>query len=193
MNDEQTNAFEKLKKTLSEITYKSIPDTKKEFILTTDASNIAIGGILTQCNSEGKQNFIEAFSKTLDEAQKNYSVTDKELLAVVKSIENFRHYLIGKPFTLRTDHKALEYLWSTKNQNSRLLRWSLKLQEYSFKPEYIKGDENIADGLSRQHINIIDSNVNELSINDKEKILNEYHLKSARIKKHNEFLNTKTL
>ncbi|KAF9762117.1 Retrovirus-related Pol polyprotein from transposon 17.6 [Nosema granulosis] len=80
-----------------------------------------------------------AFSKKLDKSQRNYSVTDKELLALVKGIENYRHYLLGRPFKLRTDHKALTTLWKTKNLSERLLRWSLKLAECVFKVEYIKG------------------------------------------------------
>lgn len=68
---------------------------------------------------------------------------------MVKSLVHFRHYLIGKPFVLKTDHRALEYMWSTENTNSRLLRWALKLQEFNFIPQYIKGYENAADGLSR--------------------------------------------
>jgi hypothetical protein len=92
---------------------------------------------------------IYSFSRKLESSQLNYSVTDKELLALVKGIEHFRHFLIGKEFTVETDHKALEYLWQSKDQNTRLLRWSLKLQEYSFVPKYIRGEENAADGLSR--------------------------------------------
>ncbi|KAF9761707.1 Retrovirus-related Pol polyprotein from transposon 17.6 [Nosema granulosis] len=75
--------------------------------------------------------------------------TDKELLGVVKSIENYRHYLLGRESVLRTDHKALTYLWESKNPTSRLLRWSMKLQEYKFRIEYVKGEDNVADGVIR--------------------------------------------
>lgn len=119
----------------------------------------------------------------MDQAQKNYSITDKELLAVVKSIEYFRHYMIGKPFILRTDHKAIEYLWSCKKEKSRIMRWALKLQDYSFKIQYIKGENNPADGLSRQ-INSLTikkkSNTNKINLTnssskEKMKILHQYH------------------
>ncbi|KAF9762244.1 Retrovirus-related Pol polyprotein from transposon 17.6 [Nosema granulosis] len=92
---------------------------------------------------------ISAFSKKLDKCQRNYSVNDKELLGLVKGIEYYRHYLLGKSFILRTYHKALTYLWEMKNPTGRLLRWCLKLVEYDFRVEYIKGEDNIADGLSR--------------------------------------------
>lgn len=59
---------------------------------------------------------ISTFSKAFDKAQINYSATDKELLVVVKSIENYRHYILGKKFTLKTEHKALTCLWGTQPQ-----------------------------------------------------------------------------
>jgi hypothetical protein len=62
---------------------------------------------------------IPTFNKSLDKAQKNYSVTDKELLAVVKGIDQFRHYLLGKKFIIRTDHKAITFLRTTKNLSGR--------------------------------------------------------------------------
>lgn len=93
---------------------------------------------------------IYAFSKNLDKSQQNYSVTDKELLAVVKGIEYFRHYFLGREFVLRTDHKALTFLNTCKNPSGRMLRWAMKLQEYSFTIECVQGESNIADGLSRK-------------------------------------------
>ncbi|KRH93307.1 putative transposable element [Pseudoloma neurophilia] len=79
---------------------------------------------------------VSAFSKTLDQIQKKYTTTDKELLAVVKAMDYFRYYLLGKEFILRTDHRALTSLHTCKNQTSRLLRCALKLQEFKFKVEY---------------------------------------------------------
>lgn len=116
---------------------------------------------------------IGAFSKSLDACQKNYSVSDKELLAVVKGIENYRHYLLGKKFELRTDHKALEFMWKTKNTNSRILRWALKLADYDFTIKYIKGEENIADGLSR--CNRIEYETEDIDEISKQQIMREYH------------------
>ena len=143
------------------------------FILTTDASDRAIGGILSQRDKNGKEQIVHTSSKTLDKAQTNYSVTDKELLAVVKCLEHFRHYLLGKKFLLKTDHKALEYLWQTKNPSSRLLRYSLKLQDYNFEPIYIKGENNPADFLSRPIIASVEAP--ELSEENKIKIIECYH------------------
>lgn len=115
--------------------------------MTTDASDVPIGGLLSQQDETGKERLIYAYSQSLDSVQKNYGITDKELLAVVKSVEKLRRYLLGKKFILRTDHKELSYLRDAKNPTSRLLRWALKLQEYQFKIEYIRGEDNFADGV----------------------------------------------
>jgi hypothetical protein len=147
--------------------------------LTTDASSSAIGAILAQEGKDGRRRMIYAFSRNMEAAQLNYSVTDKELLALVKGIEHFRHFLIGKEFFVETDHKALEYLWKTKDQNTRLLRWSLKLQEYTFTTRYIKGEDNAADGLSRpieRIVNTITNIQDEFEPETKRRILLAYHL-----------------
>ncbi|KAF9760731.1 Transposon Tf2-8 polyprotein [Nosema granulosis] len=96
---------------------------------------------------------------------------------MVKSIENYRHYLLGRMFTLRTDHKALIYLVNAKNPSSRLLRYSLKLQEYTFKIEHVKGEDNIADGCSRTFngCNTIASIISERVEDNKDEILKQYH------------------
>ncbi|KAF9762731.1 Retrovirus-related Pol polyprotein from transposon [Nosema granulosis] len=181
MTENQQNSFEKLKKILCENTERAQPNRHGHFILTTDASDTGIGAILAQKDEVGRERMIAAFSKNFDKCQKNYSVTDKELLGVVKGIENFRHYLLGKEFTLRTDHRALTYLWQTKTPGSRLMRWILKLSEYTFKPEYIKGEDNIADGLSRIQ-EMKDKSVNTVDIHQtpdertRESILRHYHI-----------------
>ncbi|KAF9761586.1 Retrovirus-related Pol polyprotein from transposon 17.6 [Nosema granulosis] len=115
--------------------------------------------------------------KDLKVDSENYSVTDKEALAIVKSINNYRYYLLGKEFVLRTDHKALVYLWESKPPTSRLLRWSMLLQEYKFRISYIKGKDNVADGCKgifckEERISAI---FKEFSEEEKYKILRSYH------------------
>lgn len=175
-NEEARAAFIYIKEKIADNLQRTAPDFDKEFILITDASDIGIGAILLQKDQNGKECMIAAFSKNLDKAQKNYSVTDKELLGIVKGIEHFRHYLLGKEFLLRTDHKALAYLWDTKNQNSRVQRSALKLQEYTFKVEYIKGEDNIADGVSRiTKINMINEKRYVDNYTERKEILRGYH------------------
>lgn len=135
-----------------------------------------MGAILYQKDTEGNKLIISCFSKRLDKAQINYSVTDKELLSVVKSIKHFRYYLIGDEFTLETDHKSLIFLKTFSNPSARMLRWSLKLQEYKFIPIYIKGERNAADLLSKKCNSI---NITEYSENNKKEILDTYHLNSG--------------
>jgi hypothetical protein len=175
--EKSIKAFSLLKQALTEKTRRAQPDFELDFILTTDASDTGIGAILTQIDAQGREHMISAFSKGFDVHQKNYSVTDKELLAVVKSIEKYRHYLIGKEFLLRTDHKALTYLWEAKNPTSRLLRWAMKLQEYKFRIEYIKGEDNAADGYSRVNtVRYQKATDSVLSVEMKTRILTDYHL-----------------
>jgi hypothetical protein len=97
---------------------KAQPGFSKPFILTTDALEHFLGEILSQKDDHNNEFMVYAYSKTMDNAQKNYSVTDKELLAVVKSMENFRRYLIGKEFVLRTDHGAIKYINEAKYTNT---------------------------------------------------------------------------
>ena len=169
-----------LKRFLS-ISRRTQPDINKEFILITDASNYAIGAVLAQKDDEGKEQMIYAYSKSLNSAQKNYTVSEKELLAIVKSCEYFRHYLLGKKFLLKTDHQALTALQTSENLNSRLMRWSFALQEYDFELSYLKGDLNIADHLSRSLIQPpnpkgINSISTDISDSEKNDILEAYHI-----------------
>lgn len=167
--------FKHLKESIHTGMSRAQPDFSQEFILTTDASEIGIGAILSQIDSNLKENVISTFSKNFDKHQLNYSVTDKELLAVVKGIENYRHYLLGKEFLLRTDHKALTFLKTCKSPTTRLLRWAMKLQEFDYRIEYIKGEENAADGLSRSSFTFKRIGRTELQPEQIKKILIEYH------------------
>jgi hypothetical protein len=116
-------------------------------------------------------------AKKFIKAQSNYSTTDKEATALEKGILHFDHYLRGKPFILRTDHQALSYIKIASNQNSRILRMALRLQEYMFTPVYIKGESNIADIFSRPTEQKTINNVSQMTMTEeeKERILKKYH------------------
>lgn len=125
------------------------PDFSKEFILTCDASNIAIAGVLSQ-GEIGFDKPIGFFSRGLFEAELNYSTVEVELLAIVASIRHFRVYLLCYKFCIVTDHNPLIYIRSPTTQNSRLLRWRLFLEEYDFHVIHKAGILNTnADYLSR--------------------------------------------
>lgn len=146
--DECGTAFLTLKNALSHYPVLQYPDfsEKNEFILQTDASNSAIGAVLSN-----KDNRPVAYtSRSLNKAELNYPVTHKELLAIYWSVRHFRPYLYGRRFKIVTDHKPLVYLFSLTDPSSRLTKFRLGLEEYDFYVEYVKGCENVtADALSR--------------------------------------------
>lgn len=128
------------------------PDLSKDFILTTDASNVALGAVLSQ-GSIGSDRPVAYASRTLNDSEMNYSTIEKELLAIVWATKYFRPYLFGRKFKIITDHKPLQWLLNLREPNSRLTRWRLKLAEYNFTIIYKKGKANTnADALSRVEI-----------------------------------------
>ncbi|KAL4122764.1 hypothetical protein QTP88_015039 [Uroleucon formosanum] len=142
-------AFEMLKQKLVEAPVLQYTDFKRPFILTTDASQFAIGNILSQ-GTPGQDRSIAYPSRTLNKAEQAYSTTEKELLSIVWAVKNFRLYLLGRQFKIYTDHRPLTWLFNVKDPGSRLLRWRLKLAEYQFEVIYKTGKSNTnADALSR--------------------------------------------
>ncbi|MBT0984651.1 Ty3/Gypsy family RNase HI domain-containing protein, partial [Salmonella enterica subsp. enterica serovar Typhimurium] len=97
-----------------------------------DASDYALGAVLGQ-RKDKKPHVIYYASRTLNDAQLNYSTTEKELLAVVFALDKFRSYLIGTKVIVFTDHAALKYLFTKKEAKPRLIRWMLLLQEFVLK------------------------------------------------------------
>lgn len=142
-------AFHSCRELLMNAPILAYPDFSKQFRLTTDASNVAVAGVLSQANRP-----IAYYSRTLNSAEKNYSTIEKELLAILDSTKHFRPYLFGQKFVIETDHNPLVWLYKIKEPNSRLIRWKLKLEEFDFNIIYKKGRENyVADALSRIEIN----------------------------------------
>ncbi|CAM8993043.1 unnamed protein product [Rhodiola kirilowii] len=114
-----------------------------------DASDFAGGAVLGQ-EIDKKAVVIYYASRTLDSAQRNYSTTEKELLAVVFALEKFRSYLLGAKVIVFSDHAAIRYLMKKKEAKPRLIRWILLLQEFDVEIRDKKGIENtVADHLSR--------------------------------------------
>jgi hypothetical protein len=146
----QQTAFEELKHHLTSAPILAYPNFEREFILFTDASDLALGAILSQKDHEGYERVIAYASRTLSPAEKNYSVTEKECLAVVWAIKYFRQYLHGSHFSLITDHSALKSLFAHKMPQTRLSRWITILQEYTFTTNYKPGKyHSNVDTLSR--------------------------------------------
>lgn len=157
-------AFERCKSILTTSDILQYPDFSKPFVLTTDASNFAIGAVLSQ-GPIGKDKPIAFASRTLSKSEENYSTIEKELLAIVWACKYFRPYLFGNKFTLFTDHQPLTYIFSMKDPSSKLVRWRLSLEEFDYEIKYRKGTQNVvADGLSRIKIESSDLNVSENSV-----------------------------
>jgi len=184
----QQQSFNDLKIKLSSAPVLSTINYENQLILTTDASDVCIGGVLNQITNIEKPNQIIkmekqpiAFeSRKLRIHEKNYPTHDKELLAIIHCLKIWRHYLHGTKFTIETDHASLKYFMTQKNLSGRQARWSEFLQDFDFEIVYIPGKSNaVADALSRK-INVItkDDEVVIIDENDEERkkeILFEFH------------------
>nr|GEZ45830.1 retrovirus-related Pol polyprotein from transposon 17.6 [Tanacetum cinerariifolium] len=136
-------AFKTLKEKLTEAPILIAPNWDQPFELMCDASDYAVGAILWQ-RVEKHFRPIHYTSKTMTQAETNYTTTKKEMLAVVYAFEKFRSYLIMNKSIVYTDHSALKYLFTKKDAKARLLRWILLLQEFDIKVIDTKGAENYA-------------------------------------------------
>ena len=142
-------AFNQLKAALISAPIVQPPDWTLPFELMCDASDFAVGAVLGQ-KKDKALHVIYYASKTLDEAQINYTTTEKELLAVVFAFDKFRPYLVGNKCIVFTDHVAIRFMISKKEAKQRLIRWILLLQEFDIEIRDKRGSENrVADHLSR--------------------------------------------
>ena len=149
-NEQCQQSFNLLKQKLVSPPILTYPDFKSPFIVATDASSIAVGGVLSQVQG-GAEKVIAYWSRQLQRAERNYSTIEREALAVVASIKEFYPYLYGFPFTVVTDHNPLTSLKGLKDTGGRLTRWLMFLQQFNFDLKYKQGSKHTnADALSRQ-------------------------------------------
>ncbi|XP_050117637.1 uncharacterized protein LOC126595360 [Malus sylvestris] len=149
LNGECLQAFETLKKELTQAPIIKAPEWFLPFEIMCDASDYAIGAVLGQRVNK-LPHVIYYASRTLTGAQLNYTTTEKELLTVVFALEKFRSYLVGSKVIIFSDHAALRYLLTKKDAKPRLLRWILLMQEFDIDIRDKKGAENVvANHLSR--------------------------------------------
>ncbi|CAM8880193.1 unnamed protein product [Rhodiola kirilowii] len=147
--DQCRAAFDELKEALTSTPIIRAPDWTQPFEIMCDASDYTVGAVLGQ-KVDKKPVVIYYASRTLDVAQKNYSTTEKELLAVVFALEKFRSYLLCTKVVVYSEHAAIRYLMTKKEAKPRLIRWILLLQEFDVEIRDKKGIENtVADHLSR--------------------------------------------
>ena len=148
--DACNRAFKELKRRLCEAPVLRTPDFDKKFILQTDASDRGVGAVLSQEDEDGCDHPIAYFSRKLLSREEKYSTVEKECLAIKLGVQAYKVYLLGRPFEIHTDHRALVWLDRLKETNSRLTRWSLALQPFDFKVCHRSGKLNAnADALSR--------------------------------------------
>ncbi|KAL2251721.1 UNVERIFIED_CONTAM: Gag-Pol polyprotein [Sesamum indicum] len=139
-------AFNDLKRAMVTDPVLALPDMLKPFMVETDASNFSLGGVLMQ---DGHPVAFE--SRKLKDAERRYSMHEKELMAVVHCVRLWRHYLLGSPFVVRTDNTAVSHFMSQPKLTSRRARWQELLSEFHFVLEYLAGSSNHAvDTLSRR-------------------------------------------
>lgn len=143
-------AFNDLKLALTSAPVLACPDFTKPFAVHCDASDYGIGGTLTQVVDD-EEHPVAYCSRSLNPAERNYSATEREALAVVHVVEHFRPYLEGsKPFRIITDHASLKWFLNLKNPTGRLARWGCRLSPYNYTIEHRKGSQNVVpDALSR--------------------------------------------
>ena len=150
---EQQKTVKEIKELLCTAPVLEYPRFDKPFIITTDASNFALGAVLSQ-GEIGKDPAIAYASRSLHKAETSYHTYEKEALAIMFAIITFKNYVYGNKFTIVTDHKSLLWLKSADN-NIRVQKWRLKLSDYEFDIVYKPGKQNAnADALSRNPIEI---------------------------------------
>jgi hypothetical protein len=153
--EEAIRAFEELKEAMCKRPVLRMVDERRPFVVCTDASDRAVASVLLQRFDDGEHP-VAYKSRKLTDTEGRYSARDLELLGVMYALAEWRHYLAGKHFVLRTDHESLQYLDSMSiaggSRSKRLVAWETDLAEFQFTVEYVKGKDNVADALSRNEL-----------------------------------------
>ena len=143
------DSLQELKHLLTVTPVLGCPTMEDSFVFDTDASLNGVGAVLSQVQN-GQDRALSYYSQRQSRAERNYCVTRRELLAVVKAFRRFHPYLYGRSFTIRTDHAALRWLLNFKCPEGQIARWLQELQEYDLIVEHTRGVKHSnADALSR--------------------------------------------
>lgn len=150
LDEHALKAFNDAKLLLTSSEILAYPNFSKPFLLTTDASNSAIGAVLSQ-EELGRDRPITYLSRSLNKTEENYSTIEKEMLAIIWALDKLRNYLYGaKEIKIITDHQPLTFALSNSNNNAKLKRWKSRIEEYNYTLIYKPGKTNlVADALSR--------------------------------------------
>lgn len=149
-------AFIKLKELLVTAPILACPDFERTFTLQTDASSYGLGAVLSQQFEDGEK-VIAYLSRSLTKQEQKLTVTEKECLAVIWSVEKLRHYLEGVHFKIITDHYSLLWLHNLKDPQGRLARWALRLQPYDYELIHRKGKEHVVPDFLSRSVPVLDA------------------------------------
>ena len=150
--EEQERAFLDLKGALCKDPVLQSPDFEQHFTVQTDASGVGLGAVLLQGEGDNMKP-VAYVSRKLFPRETRYASVELECLAVKWALDTLKYYLLGRDFTLETDHRALRWLGSMKDSNARITRWFLALQPFRFTVQYRAGRQNTeADFLSRHPV-----------------------------------------
>ena len=145
-------AFDTLRTALTAKPVLYPPDINKPFKMMTDSSRVAISAVLLQGHDDGKTEHAVAYaSRKLSDCERRYATVEQELLSVIFGLQKFRNIIYGCVVNVYTDHRPLVWLNSVVKNSSRLARWALLLQDYNITMTYVRGEEQIADCLTRLH------------------------------------------
>ena len=171
-------AFQTLKGEIASRPVSAYPDFSKPFRLYTDASNLGLGAILAQ-RQDGKERIICCASRTLNNAETNYSTTKKECLAVVWGVQVFRPFLVATHFEILTDHYALQWLRSMKSTSAILHRWAAALEDYRFtilhRPGKLQGHVDALSRLPTENLMFTLEGKIQVSEREAETVIKEVH------------------
>ena len=167
-SEECQTAFDALREALLSAPVLRLPDFDRPFILSTDASNVAIGAVLMQEDDLGNRFAVAYRSRTLTEVARNWPTHEREMFAIVDSIIEWKYYLEGlQSFMVETDHKPLIHMMQQRDLSAKQLRWITKLANFKFRLVYKPGSTQVvSDWLSRPEDSSLSSATPELEVND---------------------------
>ena len=175
-NDKSQTTFENLKYALMTAPMLTYPDMNVPFILSTDGRGTAIGYILGQKDSGGKEMVVAYGGRSLRPDERKYTNSEQECLAVVEGIKAYKEYLSHQKITIFTDHQALKWLHSIKDPSTRLGRWAILLQEYQYDIVHKQGWVHLnADALSLRYDNDIHTEQTNNTVNSVEQKPQQEH------------------
>ena len=166
----QQKAFDELKQVFMTKPVLAAPDLDRKFRVEADASNYATRGVLSMKCSDEKWRPVAFISKSLSDTERNYEIHDKEMLAVVRCLEAWRHFLEGamRKFEIWTDHKNLEYFMKAQKLNCRQAKWALYLSRFNFTLKHVLESKiGKADSLRKRldwEIRVEKDNENEMLV-----------------------------